>query len=423
MAWEYQELLNQNLQITFLLILGACSIYFKVFRQNVDLKTFNTFVFVILLPASVLTGLGMRSNLRDGAVWRFVGGFLMLRAICLLGSCAVFFRRGVGEVAANWLFFCWVSTVILGVPLIRAALGAQYANLGVVAGISSFVFQLPVMLVMMEIHRGQQVQPTVEVGTLPTSIPSNTASNRAAEESTSEKRASSSSFQIQTQADGNGAGNGTHALQDGDASSPQRSRWLTRAQGKAILRQISHNAILWAILIGIILSVTRLGPKYLYPGIPPAQPNCDYAPGAGFIYLLFSTLAACTEPVALFATGMFLMFKNPVSCGWLRAIGYMVVKLIIVPALMVGCAFAVGLEGVYARAAVLLASLPTSAAAFALSDKYKICTAEAVANIFWGNLLVLPTTLAWMAFMDGVDLFPVNKLPVPNVCAAPPAAG
>lgn len=424
MAWEYQELLNQNLQIIFLLILGAGCVYFNVFRQNVDLATFNKFVFVVLLPASVLTGLGMRSNLRDGALWRFIGGFLMLRAICLLGSCAVFFRRGIGEITANWLFISWVSTVILGVPLLRAALGVQYANLGVVAGISSFIFQLPVMLIMFEIYGGQRVQPTLEEGTLPTSVPSNADardSEDASKVNMSGKRDSNASFQHSAQADGHATAN--NALQGNVVSPPQRIHWITRAQAKAILRQITHNAILWAIVIGFILSVTTLGPKYLNPGNPPAQPNCDYAAGAGFIYLFFSSLASCTEPVALFATGMFLMYKNPISCGWLRAVAYMVVKLIIVPAIMVGCAAAVGLEGAYARAAVLLASLPISAAAFALSDKYKVGAAEAVANIFWGNLLVLPTTLAWMAFMDGVNLFPVQKSPVPNVCAAPPAAG
>lgn len=48
----------------------------------------------------------------------------------------------------------------------------------------------------------------------------------------------------------------------------------------------------------------------------------------------------------------------------------MLVKLVAVPALMVGCAFMVGLDGAYGRAAVLLATLPVSAAAFALS---KVC--------------------------------------------------
>ena len=35
----------------------------------------------------------------------------------------------------------------------------------------------------------------------------------------------------------------------------------------------------------------------------PASPNCDYAVGAGFIFILLEYFARCTEPVAFFATG------------------------------------------------------------------------------------------------------------------------
>lgn len=36
-------------------------------------------------------------------------------------------------------------------------------------------------------------------------------------------------------------------------------------------------------------------------------PNCTYAVGAGFIFVLLEYFARCTEPVAFFATG-----------GWVR---------------------------------------------------------------------------------------------------------
>jgi hypothetical protein len=177
---------------------------------------------------------GIKTDLYDADIWRFVGAFLvgaccsmtlgwaaswrasftlrmlslapspthpaiqMLRGIAL-AACALLFggllRRTLGEVVANWLSTTWISTgrrgwsaalgaclrcllgragesnsaapawllhlaafllrsplaVILGVPLLRALLGPQYANLGVVAGISSFVFQLPLMLLLFEV--------------------------------------------------------------------------------------------------------------------------------------------------------------------------------------------------------------------------------------------------------------------------------
>ena len=397
MAWEYQELLNQNIQILLLLALGAGSVFLKIFRQSTDLRTLNAFVFMILLPASVLLGLGLRSNLRDGATWRFVGAWLMMRAICLAANSILFFRQGVGIVSANWLFVSWASTVILGVPLVRAALGPQYANLGVVAGISSFIFQLPLMLVLFEVHENRRRCSKTDQGEQTTTSPDGTI---ALPETTTDF-------------------NKNHEEEERNSIS---QFWLTRQQLKAVGLQLLKNPILWAILIGLILSVTTLGPKYLSPGTPPLQPNCNYVIETGFIQLLLTNLAACTEPVALFATGIFLYHKNPLACGWMKAAMYMVVKLIIVPAVMVGCAFAVGLEGAPARAAVVIASLPISAAAFTLCDRYDVLQKEAVSNIFFGNLLVLPTTLAWIAFMDAVELFPVVKTAMPNVCASPPPA-
>lgn len=49
-----------------------------------------------------------------------------------------------GRVVVDWLGLSWISTVILGVPVLQSAMGDKYAKFGILAGISSFVFQLPV---------------------------------------------------------------------------------------------------------------------------------------------------------------------------------------------------------------------------------------------------------------------------------------
>jgi len=409
MAWEYQQLLNQNLQILFVLGLGALCAWLQIFNQGTDLRAFNKLVFAILLPSAVLLGLGLRTDLRDGSIWQFIAGFLMLRAITLVWNTLLFWKRGIAAITANWLFASWVSTIVLGVPLLRAALGPQYSNLGVVAGISSFIFQLPAMLILFEIDKGKKLKGRQETEKSNNSLPPRSVENLPNQEG-----------RIQSES------NGSHATVPPLTELPaeattttttaNKSQLLSKEQAKVIGKLLIKNPILWAILIGIILSVTTLGPRYLNPGNPPLQPNCDYAPGAGFIFLILSSLATCVQPIALFATGIFLSHKSPIRCGWHVAIGYMVVKLILVPSLMVGCAAAVGLEAGPARAAVLLASLPISAAAFTLCDRYNTWLDHAVANIFWGTVLVLPTTLAWMAFMDAVDLFPMVKTPVNDAC-------
>ena len=148
------------------------------------------------------------------------------------------------------------------------------------------------------------------------------------------------------------------------------------------------------------------------------KPNCGYAPGAGFIQLFFSTLAACTEPVGLIASGVFLAHHNPLSIGIPKAVALMVVKLVLVPAVAIGCAFAVGLEGAWGRAVVILASLPISTGGFVLASRYDVAQQEVASSIGLANLLILPTTLAWVAFMDAVDLFPADPPRAGASCTA-----
>ena len=82
--WKYQLLLNQNLQILITIGVGFIVTLSGPFKQKADLGTLVKVVFNMLLPSSVLLALGIRSDLRDGDLWRFIGGFLLLRAICLL---------------------------------------------------------------------------------------------------------------------------------------------------------------------------------------------------------------------------------------------------------------------------------------------------------------------------------------------------
>lgn len=160
----------------------------------------------------------------------------------------------------------------------------------------------------------------------------------------------------------------------------------------------------WAVLAGVVFSATTLGPRYLYPG-PYYDPNCDYVEYTGFIWLFFSSLAGCLEPLALFSVGIVLSEKNPWSCGWWNIVGYMGVKLIFVPLLMIGCAFAVGLSGAEGRAAVLISVLPVSPPAFALTGHYGVGLSEAVSCILVGKIFVIPSILAWQAVMDAIGLF------------------
>ncbi|KAI7841279.1 hypothetical protein COHA_005052 [Chlorella ohadii] len=429
------------------------------------MRVFNVFLFRFTLPMSVILGLGIKTDLYNADVWRFVGAFLMMRAIMLLACVVVVggIQRGtLGDITANWLSTTWISTVILGVPLLKALLGPQYSSLGVVAGISSFIFQLPLMLILFEVHVWRQ---EVLHGTLPETQP-NPATNGG-----SAPLLTDGSGEHKEEGSRCGSPDGQQVVGPADVrTEPKASQRavlsaadasavppadkvahsksslrrmgdnligclhfrMTKNQGKRLGLRLVMNHVLWGVGIGIILSLSKIGPKWLDPGpSPPCKVNCSYAVGAGFLYILCEYFARCTEPVAFFATGMWMVRPKPIACGYIKAALYMLVKLVLVPALMVGCCFAVGLEGAVARAAVLVATLPVSAAAFALSKTYNVgediagmrlyvalhcCGIGSVANVFLGNLLVLPTTIIWLEFMDGVNLFPAPGAKPPSTC-------
>ncbi len=326
---------------------------------------------------------------------------------------------------------CWVSTVVLGIPLLIATLGPQYGSLGAVAAISSFIFQLPVMLVLLEGSVDTSgFEDRRAAGKKRHAQPQTNKGGEDRSQTPALEHGSDQEFNQESEVEGSDAGaNNDEVGVDVEADvlmEPSTTRHhaytvrLTKAQARYIGIKLLRNPILWAIVIGFILSITTLGPRYLSPGNPPLRPNCDYAVGAGFINLTLRYFAACTEPIALLAVGMFLYAKNPLACGLLPSIGYMIIKLIVVPGLMVGCAFAVGLSGAEGRAAVLLASLPVSPTSYTMSDKYGVGRDVAESNVFWGNLLVLPTTIAWNAFMDAIGLF--EFVPPPGLESNPACA-
>ncbi len=226
-------------------------------------------------------------------------------------------RRRFEQVAVNWLVTSWVSSSILAPPLMKSVFGVQWQKLAAWSEVSAFIFQLPVAILFFELDAvfRPEADPKVPGQML---------------------RDASQCCDL----------DGCPLLVQ-----PMVQKRLTRAQLKDLGRTLAVKPLNWAVLAGVIFSATTLGPRYLYPG-PTYDPNCDYVEYAGFIWLFFSYLAGCLEPLALFSVGIVLSERNPWSCGWVNIVGYMALKLIFVPLLMIGCAFAVGLEGNYARVGI-----------------------------------------------------------------------
>lgn len=409
----YTQVLNQDLQILIEIAVALVSTLYGPFNFGRNILTLKVLVFNVLLPCGTITNLGFISDLRDGSLWRFCGAFLMMRTIMLvihLGWGAVR-KRSFENVATNWLVTCWVSSSILAPPLMESVFGKEFQIFAYWSDVSSLILQLPLTLLFFEMDaasrntiqdRGKEME-WIELA------PDNSVSDGHVVSSPEVAILDSEGYP-DTQQEKNDHITEVHI-------SAWYQKRLTKAEMKRVAWHLTKAPLMWAVVAGVLLSVTTLGPRYLFPGFP-YDPNCDYEEYTGFIYLFFSSLAKCLEPVALFSVGIVLSKNNPLTCGVWNIAGYMAVKVVLVPLLMVGCATAFNLNDIEGRAAVLIALLPVSPPAFALTGHYGTGLAEAVSTILVGKIIVLPTILAWQAIMDAVQLFPYNAPPDISACVA-----
>mmetsp|Transcript_2024 Transcript_2024/g.3860 ORF Transcript_2024/g.3860 Transcript_2024/m.3860 type:complete len:231 (+) Transcript_2024:769-1461(+) len=71
--------------------------------------------------------------------------------------------KGLGYVAVLWLSITLILTAILGVPIISAIFGNPKLGIkyGILAGMSSFIFQPPLQLLFLECHSAEEQGPRV----------------------------------------------------------------------------------------------------------------------------------------------------------------------------------------------------------------------------------------------------------------------
>ncbi|KAL4423172.1 hypothetical protein ABPG77_000305, partial [Micractinium sp. CCAP 211/92] len=380
-------------------------------------------------------GARIKTNLYNADIWRFVGAFLMMRAIMLVACAFVFgllLRRSLGEVTANWLCTTWISTVILGVPLLQALLGPAYANLGVHTWREENLRgRLPQVLPSSTPGAQSGDGGKAEAGTGPDarslgrapSASSQRAHPQSAEDGgqgvcSPEGRRRSQACRQPTPRPCLPAGGSAASAWEGlagkllgclnfriDAEAGPAPRATPADESRPVGRGI-----------GLILSLSTLGYKYLDPGSPPACPNCRYA--WRWLHLHPARLLC-----ALHGAGRLLCHRDVDGTPQPH-------RHRLDPGRSVhDCQAHTGADaygrlllcggprGAYARAAVLVATLPVSAAAFALSKTYNVGDDVAAVNVFLGNLLILPTNIAWVSAMDGMGLFPASYSKLPPSCS------
>jgi predicted permease len=234
---------------------------------------------------------------------------------------------GIGDIAVRWLALTWISTVILGVPILTAVFGdpQKGAFYGLLAGISSFVFQLPFQLFFFECHKLDCENNQRERGVI------NMIDNSEAEQELGKiqngetEEQSTDDKQMIEQA--SSANENCHPMSRGKI-------W------KDILIRVAKNPVIWGILLGFLISLSTFGKRFLRPLNDDKTPNSQYLRWLQFFVDSLGWFGDCVSPVSLFSMGIWMQNqgKNLVSIGVGQIALFMLSKLVIVPILMIGLA-------------------------------------------------------------------------------------
>jgi hypothetical protein len=84
---RFHALLHAGLAVLLNVAAGVVIGAFRILPKGA-FKLLNGFVFKVALPALVCRGIGIKTDLYEDKIWRFIGAFLILRFIALLISVA-----------------------------------------------------------------------------------------------------------------------------------------------------------------------------------------------------------------------------------------------------------------------------------------------------------------------------------------------
>ena len=268
-SWRYLPVFNACVVVLLTIALGVLAGASSMFNiRFVDHAV--KFVFYICLPALVVRGLGILIDFYDftPSDWRYIFVFLVLRAVALFLVAVVAFAAGplhdgIGSTAVMWLCTTWISTVILGIPILSAVFGSSVLGsfYGLLAAISSFIFQLPLQLFFLECHvlereyfRTKRATAAGRLGGVEESVANVDADSR-------------------------------WSLWGRFASEP--SLWYR------VCAHIFTNPVIIALGIGFILTLSTAG-RYLDPS------DADFIISLAWIEQTLAWFGACVSPVSLF---------------------------------------------------------------------------------------------------------------------------
>ena len=335
------------------------------------------YVWFVALPCLILD---VTMSLDLTGLGKVVATFVQWRAvffgIALMDALRL--RKGVLAVVEAWLALSWVSTVLVGFPMLLAITDiGQAARMSLGAAISSFVFQLPLQIVLLEI------------------------------------------------------GSAT--------SDAELTHWTVPLKlGGIVLLRLLQNPVAWAICLGCTMSRTNIGDDaeedaywrcfhdtfellgacatplalcvtgtyFARPMEVKAQPQPEAKemtedPESPLEEIEETTTCSTGAWFHEMATRLGGAFQD--ARPTIRSLVFLWIKITGAPGLMYFLAQK-NLNRRDMRAAVLLAATPASSAAVVIAQKYHLDDKFCAHQALYGLVLLLPTVLFWSEIMDDNDI-------------------
>lgn len=355
--------------------------------------TFEWIVFRMGIPALAFRALA-KSKLRT-LNWTFALAFLALRAavlgVALLTSIAALLvktqfksdwplvshtkdvqfgtakwkvREAILRTCSEWINFTWLNTIVFGIPIVSAIVGPQLGQLmPVLASLSSFFFQLPLLLVM------------YELGSSTTTIAERKVHRAVAQKRRRVRRRNARAPQ---------AGE-PQTVPAGTPPAPPRPpapthKWIATAW------QVLKNPPLIACIVGLFWGLSE-------------------APLPLVIDSTMDLLGSTVTPLACIDIGVFTWEHRPTSWHnvvprreWqLRALFYILFKMLVLPAIAWGILQAFGLDQTTVQVGVIVAAMPVAVSAFVFSRRFDTDANVAAATVIVTTILTLPFVIMWIA--------------------------
>lgn len=286
--------------------------------------------------------------------WTFVLLFLAIRATAaVIAAVYTLCTRGdLGDFAVHYLAPTWIDVITFGIPVLTAMFGPKVGqHYPVLAAFSSFIFELPVILVAFQVYTARR-----ELG-------ARRADGEPVNAASDDDARMAEPLIVET---GEGAG----------AAAPARAQlpW-----GR-ILGNVGRRLLCTPPLVAMVLGLVWGSIGWKLPDV---------------LATVLTTLGSCVTPVATFCVGIFITDGQPFARVWRKTVVYMLLKIVGMPLLAMALIAAFGLRAPVSEVALVIASLPLAFPAFTFAKEYGRGEDVMSTCIAAGTVLMLPVVVFW----------------------------